>query len=397
MTSEPDSGTPPVRLVPADAFASVRARWLPLVAVITLIAMLVAASIVQGLLGVSANMDELFGALLYVPLIGWALWEAWRHKVDLRVFFRVPHIGRYWGVVLGMTLALFAFSIGAGNITGALFPDYTASANVTTEAGFPLLFVSLVVLPPFVEELIFRGVLLERWSVKWRLGVAIVVQAIAFGVLHVDPVGAGMFGVVMALMYIRTRSLWVPITMHAINNGTVLLFVFLVGDTAADQAPQSVGEAAIGGAIFIALSLPFLVLFVIRNWPDARTVTPYELARWGPGALPPRHLGPALVVTGPFGIQGRRGRLWLQPDRLVLNADRRGRRTLTTIPYPAIRDVSVSSDLRTVCLTAGDGTAATLTLPQRSKRVRAGIVGAVEDRLLAVDGPAAVRLEPAPR
>ena len=79
-------------------------------------------------------------------------------------------------------------------------------------------------LPPLVEEIIFRGFLLERWSVKWRVGVAVIVQAVAFGILHVDPVGAGVFGVVMALMYLRSGSLWSR-SMHAINNGTVLLAV----------------------------------------------------------------------------------------------------------------------------------------------------------------------------
>ncbi len=378
-------------LVSDSPFAAVRARWLPLVALGTMVALVVVTAVVGGVFDVSLDTDEALAAMLYLPLIGWTLWVAWRHQIRLRVFFRWPRIGRYWWVVLGMTLALFAFSIGAGNITSALFPDYTASAEVTTDPGFAVLFISLVVLPPLVEEVIFRGMLLERWAAKWRLGVAIIVQAVAFGVLHVDPVGAGMFGVVMALMYLRTRSLWVPIVMHALNNGTVLAFVFLVGDSASEQEPPGLIEALIAGTIFMAISLPFLILFLVRNWPDARTLTPYEVSLGGTAALPPRHIGPVRVVEGPFDIAGRSGRLWLDPDRLLVIADRRGRQTLTAAPWGALHSSGVSPDARVLRIVARDGTVVALELPQRSMRIRVAIAAAVADRIEAArQAPVAV-------
>jgi len=383
-------------LVGPGPFAAVRARWLPLVAIGALVILLVAAALLQGLLGLEGEGDELFAALLYLPLLVWTGWIARRHHINLRAFFRRPRIGRYWWVVAGMTLALFVFSIGAANITSALFPDLTSGAAVTTEAGFPVLLVSLVILPPFVEELIFRGMLLERWAVKWRLGVAIVVQAVVFGVLHVDPVGAGMFGVVMALMYIRSRTLWVPIAMHAANNGTVLAFVYLAGDSVADEAAPDLAAAMIAGLVLIGLSLPFIVVFLMRNWPSATTLTPYEAFDHGDLSLPPRHCGRVDVAAGPYGIAGSQGRLWLQPDRLIVNADRRGRRLLTAVPWQAIRVIAVGPDYRTMVLTAADGTSVTLTLPQRSQRARQGITAAVAQRVSAVGGPPAAWLPPLP-
>ena len=44
--------------------------------------------------------------------------------------------------------------------------------------------------------------------------VAIVVSSVAFGILHVDPVGAGVFGAMTALLYLRTGSLWPAIGAH---------------------------------------------------------------------------------------------------------------------------------------------------------------------------------------
>lgn len=376
-------------LVGPGSFTGVRARWLPLVAVVALVALLIGAAVTEHLLGLTAPVDEFFAALLYVPLIGWAAWSAWRHHVILRVFFRRPGIGRYWWVVAGMTVALFVFSIGAANITSALFPGFTEGADVGTEAGLPLLLVSLVILPPFVEELIFRGMLLERWAVKWRLGVAVVVQAVVFGLLHVDPVGAGVFGVVMALMYIRTRSLWVPIAMHAANNGTVLLFVYAAGDATAASEPPDILTALIAGGVLMGLSAPFLVVFLVRNWPSASTLTPYEAAEFGDAALPPRHLGRVTVVAGPYGLSGRSGRLWVTENGVIVMAGRTGRDRLTSVAYAALTRLTVTADLATIALTAADGTAVTLRQHRRTRRGRSGLVEAVSRRATAGGGPVA--------
>ena len=376
-------------LVPSDAFAAVRVRWLPLVAVGALVALVVVAAVLRAVAGDAVAPDALFAVLLYVPLVLWTLWQAWRHRIRLGVFFRRPRIGRYWWVVAGMTVVLFLFSIGAANITGLLLPGYADGAGVDTGAGLPLLFVSLVVLPPLVEELVFRGMLLERWSVKWRLGVAIVVQAVVFGVLHVDPVGAGMFGVVMALMYIRTRSLWVPIAMHAANNGTVLLFVSLAGDAAAEQSPTDPAQALIGAAIFLVLSAPFIVAFIRRNWPTADTLTPYEAAEFGDDALPPRHLGRVTIIEGPYGLTGRSGRLWVEEGGVVVMADRNSRVRLTSVAYPALAAITVSADLATIVLVAGDGTSVTFTQHRRTRRGRESFVAALGKRAVAGGGPMA--------
>lgn len=370
------------RVVPTGVFERAHARWLLLVSVLTMFGFLSLFAVVAALTSGEPGNEELFASLLYVPLLGWVGYLVWRHGVRLGAFFRLPRIGWYWFVVLGMSVASFSFSIGASNITAALFPDYVAGAEVSPSSGVGVLAFSLVVVPPFVEELIFRGVLLERWAVKWRLGVAIVVQGICFGILHVDPVGAGVFGVIMALMYLRCRTLWVPIAMHALNNGVVLLAVLLVPEAAnVPEEPQSLGEAVITGGIFMGVALPFIALFVYRNWPSPRTLTPYEVAEHGPDALPPRHVGRIRIVAGPAGTAGQAGRLRLTVSGVLVTRDRRGREVLTAAPYEAIRWIGVAPDHRGLDLRAADGTSLQLLLPQRSARARREIVAALGDRV----------------
>jgi len=56
-----------------------------------------------------------------------------------------------------------------------------------------------------------------------------VVSALAFALIHVSPLGVVLIfpmGVLLAYVYERTQSLWVPILMHAVNNGIGVLLIW---------------------------------------------------------------------------------------------------------------------------------------------------------------------------
>ncbi len=88
------------------------------------------------------------------------------------------------------------------------------------------------VLAPMAEELYFRG-LLHRWfwarfpAQPW---LRITLSAALFGLGHFDSVGvvASSFflGALCAWVYERTRSLWLSIAVHAVNNSLAVLLVY---------------------------------------------------------------------------------------------------------------------------------------------------------------------------
>ncbi|WP_339898840.1 type II CAAX endopeptidase family protein [uncultured Gilvimarinus sp.] len=93
----------------------------------------------------------------------------------------------------------------------------------TPEGEFPLLpnllnLLFLVVIPPLVEEFVFRGILLHRWAPKYGVLWAVFGSSVIFGALHTDPLGAAVFGAIMCFIYLKSGSLWVPIVCHALNN-----------------------------------------------------------------------------------------------------------------------------------------------------------------------------------
>jgi len=82
---------------------------------------------------------------------------------------------------------------------------------------------------PFIEELVFRGVLfgwLRRRIGPWLGAIA---SAIPFGLLHLpagQAVWATLFGLLLATLYQRFGSLWAPVLAHSANNCLALALIF---------------------------------------------------------------------------------------------------------------------------------------------------------------------------
>ena len=91
----------------------------------------------------------------------------------------------------------------------------------------------LAVLAPFVEELIFRGLLYGWIAGRWGGLPAWIVSSIAFAAAHYEPAHAILvlpLGVLFGWLRRRTDSLLPSLVAHVINNGFALLAaVYLPG------------------------------------------------------------------------------------------------------------------------------------------------------------------------
>jgi len=121
-----------------------------------------------------------------------------------------------------------------------------------------LLALSVVVLAPLVEELIFRGLLWDALGDHLPpLGVWLLTSAL-FGAYHLDPLHAvAVFpiGLLLGWLRWRTGSLVAPILGHAANNLVALIGIFAVGV----EAEPSVAWG-IGGGVLVLLATGGLLL-----------------------------------------------------------------------------------------------------------------------------------------
>ena len=131
-------------------------------------------------------------------------------------------------------------------------------------------FLVAVVIAPVVEEVLFRGILMQRWALRWGTRTGIILSSAVFAVGHVELLGHFVFGVVMCAMYMRTRSLLLPIATHALNN-----LLASLGELASlanpDRVAQQMTMATLRadwwiGFLFLAGGLALLDLYRRRYW-----------------------------------------------------------------------------------------------------------------------------------
>lgn len=94
----------------------------------------------------------------------------------------------------------------------------------------PLTLLSVVVLAPIFEEMIFRGRLYNILSRNSSPLMSASLSAIAFGVVHLEPtviIEALFAGVVLSYFYLRKRSIITPIILHMCNNAFAYALVVL--------------------------------------------------------------------------------------------------------------------------------------------------------------------------
>ncbi len=93
-------------------------------------------------------------------------------------------------------------------------------ANASTPV-FLLLTLTVTVGPGVGEELFFRGLVLRSLSLKLPPWGAVLGTAILFGLIHWDSLqgpGAGLIGVYLGFLAMRTGSIWPAVGAHALNN-----------------------------------------------------------------------------------------------------------------------------------------------------------------------------------
>lgn len=93
-----------------------------------------------------------------------------------------------------------------------------------TAVSLPLLWFTIIIAAPLIEELFFRGFLFEGLRDSWMGSIgAVLVTSIAWAAIHVQyevfqMVMIGLLGVLMGIAKIKTRSLYITLAMHSLLN-----------------------------------------------------------------------------------------------------------------------------------------------------------------------------------
>ena len=103
-----------------------------------------------------------------------------------------------------------------------------------------------------------RGFLLSGFRARFGEGKAVLLSAILFGALHMDPVRilpTAAIGLLLGFVLVRTGSLLAPILVHAVYNG---LLVTLSATGLEGKMEQNAELLIVGGVILVGLSIALL-------------------------------------------------------------------------------------------------------------------------------------------
>lgn len=158
----------------------------------------------------------------------------WRADFGFRVVWRdwtAVLVGFGWRILLVLALIPFLVLLDADRPSQQIVEDIEDARSV---AVWVVIFASVAVVQPLLEEVLFRGLLLRSLLRRLRPGWAVVVSGASFGAIHllgvrpgleavVTVVGLSGFGMFLAVQALRHGSLSRPILTHGAFNLTVVV------------------------------------------------------------------------------------------------------------------------------------------------------------------------------
>ncbi|MED0968758.1 type II CAAX endopeptidase family protein [Bacillus paramycoides] len=207
-----------------------------------------------------------------------------KHSVNFDgTFFTKPSVISIKIIVMPVVM-LLVFQLGCLMALAVIIWSFssvelaTASVAKTKETGDVLqLWIRCIVvafIAPIAEEILFRGYLLRKLHLKFSMKTSVIISSIIFGILHLQATfSAILFGIVMCLLYIKSRSLILPIIVHMISNILLVIKDVIIISNPSESASTSTNPLSITSGIvvtlfFLGIALLWIIPFLKRNWRD---------------------------------------------------------------------------------------------------------------------------------
>jgi membrane protease YdiL (CAAX protease family) len=138
-------------------------------------------------------------------------------KLDNKI--SLLHIGICIISAMGLNMAINGL-ISMSQITN-LFPEYEEVISGIINHDFYLTLLCVGILIPISEEILYRGILLNKLRNGFTISIAIIIQGILFGISHmnfIQGIYAFIIGAFFGYIVIWTGSLLSSIIMHIVVN-----------------------------------------------------------------------------------------------------------------------------------------------------------------------------------
>lgn len=188
-----------------------------------------------------AVAERLMAELLTITLISGVLTVAlyfvmFRKKGIARVFAfnRPPRLSVPIALVTGVLLNIVvSWVLDRIPIPESLLNEYVDTASLLSNENALVSFVSLVLVPPVVEEMTFRALVLPEFKKGMPAWLAVALSGLVFGAMHGQSLWiayAALLGILLGALRLKTNSIFPCVALHlGFNAGNYPLELILRG------------------------------------------------------------------------------------------------------------------------------------------------------------------------
>jgi membrane protease YdiL (CAAX protease family) len=251
--------------------------------------------------------DELLGELIFSKSIGFLLvvvylWAVGKSLKTIGLHGRLVGKALVMGAIGVAPILLVSYGVQFSVLVGAGKEPALALAAIDPRTGmmggmsFALFLIVGNFVNSFMEEGLFRGVMLRHFRASLSFWRANFLQAALFGLWHLNwsikqfmtgqtdlggaafqgimlVLGAGVYGFAMGYLYLKTDNLWAPWLMHTINNSVLnMVHIRTIEGLDSDMV-----------LLQVMLGVCYIAVIPLLRTLAKRFQTP-EVEPWGPAA-----------------------------------------------------------------------------------------------------------------
>ena len=141
--------------------------------------------------------------------------------------------------------------------------------EVVDETGAGIFLIMSVVIAPFIEEFVFRGIFYRGLRRRGRIAEPVLISALMFGLYHgniTQFIYASVLGIFLALAVDASGSVWSSVTIHLLFNAIGTGLAYIAALIPESEAGANAADTDISAMSFLSGSLIALGFAVFLLW-----------------------------------------------------------------------------------------------------------------------------------
>lgn len=141
---------------------------------------------------------------------------------------------------------------------------------IHTMTDYLIVFVMVVFLAPFTEEIIFRNTIFKRLSKKFNVYIGVIVSSIIFSSINFGSQMVGIFllGVVNCILYVKYENILMPMLIYFLDGFIGMIFVVLFNEFGTETLVLTSKDIILyagSGVGLFSIGMMFFVKFIKEN------------------------------------------------------------------------------------------------------------------------------------